>query len=206
MRSPRWWPNALKSLSERDPVLAQLIHKFPKSRLVRHSGAFQVLINSIIGQQISVKAADAVRARLKKAVPLTPSGVLETDTSQLLSLGLSQQKAGYFRNIAHWFVSRGIDPAWFEKTPSEEIEDELLRIKGIGKWTLQMFQIFYLQEANILPISDLGLVKAAEKAYGLPPESSRAAIEKMACEIWKPYSTAAVWFLWRSLDPEEVHY
>ncbi len=204
--SPTWWPDAIKQFLERDQVLKQLIQKFPNSCLIKHSSPFEVLINAVVGQQISVKAADRVRKNLIKLVSLTPKNILKAGTERLLSAGLSKQKVQYMVNIANWFTVNNINSAWFENTNSEIISQNLLDIKGIGRWTLQMFQIFYLQESDILPISDIGLIKAVEKAYELSRDEAISQIQDIACAKWKPYSTAAVWFLWRNLDPQEVSY
>ena len=204
--SPTWWPDAIKQFLERDHVLKKLIKKFPNSCLIKHSAPFEVLINAVVGQQISVKAADRVRENLMKLVSLTPKNILRAGPERLLSAGLSKQKVQYMVNIANWFIINNINSTWFKNTASELIYQKLLNIKGIGRWTLQMFQIFYLQEPDILPISDLGLIKAVEKAYELSRDEAISQIQGIACAKWKPYSTAAVWFLWRNLDPQEVSY
>ena len=204
--APLWWAKAVEQLLKRDPMLAILVRKFSDSFLTRRSSPFEVLVNSIVGQQISVKAADKIKKRLKEMATITPKNMLDKEMSQLRMVGLSRQKVSYIQNVARWFQKKKVDADWFEKHASEEIAQELLAIKGIGRWTLQMFQIFYLQESNILPVNDLGLIKAVEQAYHLDRETAIQTLPKIANEKWCPYSTAAVWFLWRSLDPEEINY
>ncbi len=203
---PPWWAKAIEQFFRRDPVLATLVRKFPESFLTRRSGPFEVLVNSIVGQQISVKAADKIRERLKKLVAITPKNMLEREALQLRMIGLSGKKVQYIQNVARWFEENQVDVDWFKKHSCGEISQKILAIKGVGEWTLQMFQIFYLQEPNILPMNDLGLIKAVEKSYQLSRETAIQALPKIASEKWSPYSTTAVWFLWRSLDPTEVNY
>ena len=202
---PVWWEDAKIYLCKSDPILSKIIECYPESILYRSSDAFSALVNSIIGQQISVKAAHAIRGRLQSQIGFTSSILRNAPIETLRSVGLSSQKAGYIKNIAQWFELNAVDEQWFEKTDNSIIRSELLKIKGIGNWTVEMFEMFYLLDANILPKGDLGLIKGIESAYAV----NRLEAKELLLELekkWSPYLSAATWYLWRSLDPKEVNY
>lgn len=208
---PVWWGKALVHLSAKDPRQKKLIEQFgSKSVLRKKNTAFVALANSIVGQQISVGAADSVRKKLRKGGYLSALSFKKESRVKTLktlcAFGVSGPKATYLINLSEWFVSKNINASWFRRHSRETIATELLRIPGIGPWTLQMFEMFYTQESNILPKADLGLQKSAIQTYGIPKEKIINFLEKQSSTVWTPYSTAAVWFLWRRLDATDIHY
>lgn len=208
MIKPDYWKKACDFLSSKDKVIAKIIKGYPGETLSSQGLPFKVLCNAIIGQQVSVAAADAIKKRffdlMPKKNPL-PKKVLELDEETMRSVGLSRQKIQYLRNIAEYFIQNKITNKYFEKKPREEIYQELLAIKGIGKWTLEMFQIFYLLDTDIFPLGDIGLIKAIYKNYPRMNGKSKEELEKYS-QKWQPYRTVVTWYLWRTFDPEPVAY
>ncbi len=206
-REPSWWQPALRHLSQVDSVQKKLIEFFPQSYLpYKKKDPFITLVNSIVGQQISSQAAQAIKQRLIAGNLFSLSSISQTAEETLQTAGLSRQKSKYLKGIADWFIERKINEHWFSHESNENIVKELLLIKGVGPWTVQMFQIFYLLEPDILPQTDVGLIKAMMRAYRLDRQDASNGLIQIAESLWSPYSTAAVWFLWRSLDTEEVNY
>ena len=206
-REPSWWQPALRHLSQVDSVQKKLIELFPQSYLpYKKKDPFITLVNSIVGQQISSQAAQAIKQRLIAGNLFSLSSISQTAEETLQTAGLSRQKSKYLKGIADWFIERKINEHWFSHESNEKIVKELLLIKGVGPWTVQMFQIFYLLEPDILPQTDVGLIKAMMRAYRLDRQDASNGLIQIAESLWSPYSTAAVWFLWRSLDTEEVNY
>ena len=206
-REPSWWQPALRHLSKVDAVQKKLIELFPHSYLPdKKTDPFVTLVNSIVGQQISSQAAQAIKQRLIAGNLFSLSSISQTAEETLQTAGLSRQKSKYLKGIADWFIERKINEHWFSHESNENIVKELLLIKGVGPWTVQMFQIFYLLEPDILPQTDVGLIKAMMRAYRLDRQDASNGLIQIAESLWSPYSTAAVWFLWRSLDTEEVNY
>ena len=196
---PHYWQEARLYLSEKDKILAGLITKFQNESLMKKSDDFIVLIKSIIGQQISVTVANAIYNRLENLTNnINVNNILSENDESLRSIGLSKQKVAYIKNIAEFFTEKQKD-FWLDYN-REKQGKELLNIKGVGPWTLEMFEIFYLQEADIFPIKDIGLIRSIEKLYGKSYE-----LEKLS-KLWSPYRTVATWHLWRSIDPEPVSY
>ena len=174
---------------------------------------FYTLIRGIAGQQISVKAADAVWAKLEAAVqPLTPQTLLRKRETTLRACGFSQQKVIYARNVAQFWQAHEIslEPKqarrYWDSFTDEEVIAHLTSIKGIGSWTAEMFLMFHLTRPDILPLKDLGLIKAIDKHYnsGNPLQKKSYYID--ISEPWRPYRTVATWYLWRALDPVPVAY
>ncbi|MFO0110797.1 MAG: DNA-3-methyladenine glycosylase family protein, partial [Alphaproteobacteria bacterium] len=196
------------------PTLAQLIEQYEGEALARREDGFYTLVRAIVGQQISVKAADAIWVRLiKKIQPLTPSKIARTRLSTLRALGLSEQKAQYMKNIAVFWLAQGIKEeiqagggnlSW-QSLSDDEVIDQLTTIKGIGRWTAEMFLIFHLSRPDVLPLQDLGLLKAIDLHY--PSKKPRKKSDYLAlAEDWRPYRSIATWYLWRALDPVPVAY
>jgi DNA-3-methyladenine glycosylase II len=196
-----------------DPVLGGIIRRHPRVALASRGDAFSTLARSIVGQQISVKAADAVWTRVVVACPeLSPRAVLHRRASTLRGCGLSERKAEYLRDLAAHFADGRVDPPTFAAMSDEAIIERLTDIRGIGRWTAEMFLIFNLLRPNVLPLDDLGLLKAVSLHYldGLPTRellarSGRAQVQALAAP-WAPWSSVATWYLWRSLDPVPVEY
>ncbi len=197
--TPPYWQYAIKHL-ECDEKLAQLIRTLPSLTLTARDDALQTLLRSIVGQQISVSAADSIWQRLEKHLAaINAHNLLSQDVATLKTLGLSTQKANYLRNVAQYFIDNNIDATYWKQRSYSTIKQELISIKGVGIWTIEMFAIFYLLEPDIFPAKDLGILRAMQKIYG---KSSMSNIEDMAKVAlkWQPYRTVATLYLWRSLD------
>ncbi len=200
------WRQAVVHLSKVEPVFAELARLFP-NEFIRSSGsAFQVLANSIVGQQISVKAAAAIFGRLTALLGRwEPAAVDGVTDEQLRSAGLSVRKVQYFRGLAAAFVDGVIDPRRWESETDAQVMKELISLKGIGRWTAEMFLIFHLKRPDVFPIDDIGLLKSAARAFGWEYPFDPQRLEARA-EAWRPWRTVGVWYLWRALDPQLVVY
>ncbi len=199
-----YWKQACKELSKTDPIMAGIINTYKGELLKTRGNAFYTLTRSIVGQQISVKAADSVWAKLESNLDkITPEHVLKAKDTLLRASGLSQQKMAYMRNLAEFFQAHP-RPSWQHKT-DDEIIKELITIKGIGRWTIEMFLIFHLMRPDVFPIKDIGLQKGIVKHYAGGKAMPLEKMEKLA-QRWKPWRSVATWYLWRSLDPVPVEY
>lgn len=207
---PAYWARARRALAASDPTMARIIAEHPRVALASRGDAFSTLARSIVGQQISVKAADAVWGRFCSTCgELTPRSVLRRRAATLRACGLSERKAEYIRDLCQHFISGRVDPARFAEQDDEAIIAELTDIRGIGRWTAEMFLIFNLLRPNVLPLDDLGLLRAVSLNYldGAPVagRAGRARVEALAAG-WTPWRSVATWYLWRSLDPVPVEY
>jgi DNA-3-methyladenine glycosylase II len=204
-KHPDYWPAACRALSRADPVMRRLICAHPDVTLKSRDNAFETLLRAIVGQQISVKAADAVWARVCAATPVQPEHVAALEIDTLRACGLSRMKAGYAIDLAAHFAEGRIKPRRWARMDDEAIIKELVDVRGIGRWTAEMFLIFHLLRPNVWPVDDLGLLKAIGLHYrGGEKVNSREARE--IGEAWQPWRTVATWYLWRSLDPVAVEY
>lgn len=203
---PKYWQKAVDYLSQKDKKMAKIIAASPGKILGSLGQPYFTLARAIIGQQISVKAADSIWARFEDSLgTIEAKNVLKKDDEELRALGLSRQKVLYLKNIASYFIEKKITKEYFSKTDPEIIAKELLAIKGVGKWTVQMFQFFYMLEPDILPLTDLGLIRAVQNHYANGEKLSQEDIIKIS-DKWKPYRTVATWYLWRTIDPNVVAY
>lgn len=203
---PDYWRQAVRELSRRDAVLAQLVKRYPGVALVSRGAPFSTLVRSIVGQQISVKAADSVWARVSAAMPdLTPDAVLALSVEDLRACGLSARKVEYIVDLAGHFVAGRIRVDAWPARDDAEIIAELTDVRGIGEWTAQMFLIFNLLRPDVLPLDDIGLQKAAATLYFAGQRPSRRQLAELS-ERWRPWRSVATWYLWRSLDPLPVEY
>ena len=210
---PSFWPQAKRCLRATDPTLASVIARHPRIHLVSRGDGFATLARSIVGQQISVKAADSVWARVKERCPeMTPREMLGRRRSSLRACGLSERKAEYLRDLARHFAEGRIDIAQLASQPDEAVIACLTDIRGIGRWTAEMFLIFNLLRPDVLPLDDLGLLKAIGRLYfdgesttALLRGSGREKVARLGAR-WAPYRSVATWYLWRSLDPVPVEY
>ncbi len=207
---PGYWTRAKRALAGADPTLARIIAAHPRVALVSRGDAFSTLARSIVGQQISVKAADAVWGRFCATCgELSPRAVLRRRAATLRGCGLSERKVEYIRDLCAHFISGRVDPARFAEQDDEAIIAELTDIRGIGRWTAEMFLIFNLLRPNVLPLDDLGLLKAVSVNYldgaAIVGREGRARVEALATS-WAPWRSVATWYLWRSLDPVPVEY
>lgn len=199
---PSYWETAKSELASRDEVLAILIGSHPGISLVRRSDPFSTLARSIVGQQISVKAADSVWGKLLNAVgTVTPESILSCDS--LRECGLSARKTEYLRDLSVHFSEGKLDG--LGEMEDAEIVGALTEIRGIGRWTAEMFLIFQALRPDVLPLDDLGLQRAVSLHYNGGMPLSRKEIGKIS-EAWKPWRSVATWYLWRSLDPVPVEY
>lgn len=204
-RTPEYWKQATRELSERDPVLAEIISRYDGEMLKSEGNAFRTLTQAIVGQQISVKAADSIWNRLEAGLgKVTPQTMHSHPDDAMRAYGLSRQKVLYLKDIAHHFLE-GMDPDHWHHLEDDEVVKSLIHIKGIGRWTAEMFLIFYLLRPNVFPVADLGLMNAISRHYGKGRAPSKTALTKLS-KRWQPWRTVATWYLWRSLDPVPVEY
>ncbi len=191
---------ALALLSQ-DRFIGPLIEKYGACTLTPRTDYFLVLCESIISQQISVKAADSIFGRFLQlfAGKPTPQLVARSNPDQLKTAGVSNQKAKYLLDLAEKFATGQVDPGKFDSLENEQIIAELTQVKGIGKWTAMMFLIFALNRPDVLPVEDLGIRRAVQTQYNFPELATTEQIRAIA-KYWHPYETVACWYLWRSLD------
>jgi len=206
MGTPDYWMQARHELAARDPVLRELIDRFQGLALATRGDAFTTLARSIVGQQISVKAAQSVWDRLSgRLQSVTPQAVSRVRTSTLRNCGLSGQKALYLRDLSRKFLNGALDPAAWHALDDETLIVELVRVRGIGRWTAEMFLMFHLARPDVLPLGDLGLQRAMRLHYNRGRALSLARMQKIGA-AWAPWRSVATWYLWRSLDPIPVEY
>ena len=206
MSTPEYWQQATRELAERDAVLRGLIERFRGLALGSRGDAFATLARSIVGQQISVKAAQSVWARLSgRLTDVTPASVCRARTSTLKACGLSGQKALYLRELSRNFLDGTLDATQWHALEDETLVAELTQVKGIGRWTAEMFLMFYLARPDVLPLADLGLQRAMRLHYNRGRSLSLARMTKIGAG-WAPWRSVATWYLWRSLDPIPVEY
>ena len=203
---PKYWNKGKQYLSNKDKVLKKLIQNYKNEYLDLNSNYFHSLINSIIGQQISVSAADSMKTKFFKLKRnITPQTVSKLRTTDLRKCGLSRQKILYIRNISKFFLQNKNFIKNINKYSEEEIYNNLIEIKGVGNWTIHMFLMFSYGSSNIFPTGDLGFLKAISKLYKVQLPISERKL-KLLYKKWSPYSSQATWYLWRSLDPIPVNY
>ena len=203
---PKYWDKGKIYLSNKDKVLKKLIQTYRNEYLNLNSNYFHSLINSIIGQQISVSAADSMKTKFFKLKRnITPQTVSKLRTTDLRKCGLSRQKILYIRNISKFFLQNKKFIKNINKSSEEEIYNNLIEIKGVGNWTIHMFLMFSYGSPNIFPTGDLGFLKAISKLYKVQLPISERKL-KLLYKKWSPYSSQATWYLWRSLDPIPVNY
>ena len=197
---PAYWEQAKQELMKRDRIMRKLIPQFGDLRLAGRGEPFLTLCRSIIGQQISVQAADLVWGRfLLSCVKCTPMHVITAGTEQLLASGLSKRKTDYILDLAEHFNEKRLHVEKWANMDDEDVISELIQIRGIGRWTAEMFLIFNLLRPNILPLDDPGLLKGISLNYFSGDPVSRSDAREVAAN-WEPWRTVATWYLWRSLD------
>jgi len=203
---PRHWLRARRQLRAADPVMARIIAEASGDFLRPRDDPFYSLARSIVGQQISVKAAESVWQRLCTcAGAITPAALAAAGEARLLGAGLSRQKVRYLLSLADHFASGQMAVADWSRQDDETIIAQLVAVRGIGRWTAEMFLIFHLLRPDILPLSDLGVQRAMRRHYGNDQQLAFDAMEKIA-EPWRPWRSVATWYLWRSLDKLPVDY
>ncbi len=206
MTVPKYWRRATRELAERDAVLAELIEHHRGFALGLRGDAFQTLTRAIVGQQISVKAAQSVWDRLVATVGvIAPEKLAQSDPAALRIAGLSGRKVEYVQDLARHFRDSTVDPAAWPGLPDEVVVEQLLGVRGIGRWTAEMFLIFNLGRPDVLPLGDLGLQRAMAVSYNRGRALSERRM-RMIARAWAPWRSVATWYMWRSLDPVPVEY
>ncbi len=203
---PAWWDEAKVALAKRDRVLRRLVRDYPDASLRTRGDAFQTLARSIVGQQISVKAAQAVWDRLvATAGRVAPAALVALDEEAMRAAGLSRMKVAYLKDLAGRFHEGELKPRRWSRMDDEAVIADLVRVKGIGRWSVEMFLIFHLMRPDVLPVGDLGLQRAMERLYNGGDALTKDDMREIAGP-WRPFASAATWYLWRSLDPVPVEY
>ncbi len=206
MNAPDYWKQATRELAERDPVIRKVARKSRGLMLRSRGDAFNTLARSIVGQQISVRAAESVWQKLVAAVPeLNPAAIHGHDVQALRACGLSGSKAAYLQDLARHFVEERLAIARWEQMSDAELIAELTQIRGIGRWTAEMFLIFYMTRPDVLPLDDIGLQRAMGLHYNNGKPLSKLKMNSIA-RRWAPWRSVATWYMWRSLDPIPVEY
>ena len=206
MKKPIFWEKAKKDLIRKDKKLGRIISSYPKDFLFSKSDPFYTLARSIVGQQISVQAAQAVWNKYERKIKeVNPENTIKMHFMTLKSCGLSRQKISYLRHISLSFIQNEINPNKWHKYSDEEVINELIKIKGIGRWTAEMYLIFNLCRPDVFPADDLGLIKGICNCYSIKYPITKDRAIKMS-DKWKPYRSVATWYFWRSLDPIPVEY
>ena len=204
--TPTYWAEACAHLARKDRVMKKLIPQFGDAMLESRGDAFVTLARSIVGQQISVKAAQSVWDKFAKlSRKITPAGVLKLKVDDMRAAGLSARKVEYLVDLALHFDSGAVHVKDWQDMDDEAIIAELVAIRGIGRWTAEMFLIFHLMRPNVLPLDDVGLINGISRNYFSGEPVSRSDAREVA-QAWSPYCTVATWYIWRSLDPLPVTY
>jgi len=204
--APDYWADACKHLMKKDRVMKRLIPQFGQVSLQSRGDAFVTLARSVVGQQISVKAAQTVWDRFAKLPDqMTPAQLLRLKIDDMRAAGLSARKVEYLVDLALHFDNGLVHVEAWTGMDDEAIIDELVAIRGIGRWTAEMFLIFHLMRPNVLPLDDVGLINGISKCYFSGDVVSRSDAREVS-QAWAPYRTVATWYIWRSLDPVPVEY
>tara|TARA_Y100000590_G_scaffold16592_1_gene19949 strand:+ start:846 stop:1472 length:627 start_codon:yes stop_codon:yes gene_type:complete len=206
-RVPAYWQRAKKILSKRDRVLKKIIKKYKKGFLTTRNNPFFSLCRTIVGQQISTKAADSIWFKFEKKCKknITPIRVIKLSSSSLKNAGLSRQKASYLKNIAKNFKNKSFDVKKLKKMNDEEAISYITRLRGLGVWSAEMFLMFNLNRPDIFPTKDIGLLRAISKNYKTSYPPSTRFLNKIS-KLHAGYRTVFTWYMWRSIDPSDVEY
>jgi DNA-3-methyladenine glycosylase II len=203
--TPEEYARARRVLMRRDPVLAGLIRKHGSCGLAgaQRTDHFSALVRAITGQQLSTKAAATIYGRLAALMPdgVTPAALTAVSDEQLRAVGMSRQKGAYFRDLCAKVATGALPLHLLDAMSDDEVIAALTQVKGIGRWSAEMFLMFRLHRPDVLPVGDLGIVNAVKTVYGLRKKPTAERIQKIG-EAWRPYRSVASWYLWRSLDSE----
>ena len=204
---PPYWETACAELRARDPKMAELIAQYDGELLGSHGDPFVTLARAIVGQQVSVAAADRLWERLTAAVDgvVSPERVWAVEPEALRGAGLSARKVEYLRDLARHAQEGSLDPERWAGMSDEVIIGALTAVRGIGRWTAEMFLIFHLMRPNVLPLDDVGLINGISQNYFSGDPVSRSDAREVA-QAWQPWCSVATWYIWRSLDPLPVTY
>ena len=201
---PPYWAEAKAELMKRDRIMNKLIPQFGDMHLRGHPDPFTTLARSIVGQQVTVKAAELAWAKLRTLCPkMTPAQVIKAGPEQIGACGLSKRKTEYILDLADHFKARRVHADQWSEMDDEAVIAELVQIRGITRWTAEMFLIFNLLRPNVLPLDDAGLIQGISQNYFSGEPVSRSDAREVAAN-WEPWRTVATWYLWRSLDPVSV--
>ena len=206
-RPPSYWYRAKKILSKRDPVLKKIIKRYKKGFLTTRDKPFFSLCRTIIGQQISTRAADSIWAKFEKKCKknITPKMVLKLSSKNLKTAGLSRQKVSYLKNIAKNFNTKSFHVKKLKTMNDEESINYITKLKGLGVWSAEMFLMFNLNRPNIFPVKDIGLLRAISKNYKTSYPPSKTFLNKIS-KLHTGYRSVFTWYMWRSIDPTDVEY
>ena len=204
---PKYWFVAKKVLSKKDPVLKKIIKKFNKGFLKTRNNPFFSICRTIVGQQISTKAADSIWVKFEKKCKrkIVPNIVLKLPRSSLRSVGLSKQKIGYLKNVALSFKNKSFNVKELRKMDDDLAIEYITQLKGLGVWSAQMFLMFNLNRPDIFPIKDIGLIRAISKNYNISYPPSQRFLNKIS-KLHLGYRSVFTWYMWRSIDPVDVEY
>lgn len=203
---PAYWHTAVAELAARDRILKELMPRFPDISLTSRGDAFATLARAIVGQQISTKASESVWQRLIALLPeVSPAALACMGEEALASCGLSQRKVGYLKDLSLHFLEGTLSQAEWAGMDDEAIIAELMQVRGIGRWTAEMFLIFNLLRPDVLPLDDFGLQRAMSMHYNAGQPLSKLKMRAIAGQ-WQPWRSVATWYLWRSLDPAPIVY
>ena len=204
---PFYWYKAKKILSKRDPILRKIINKFNKGYLTSRKDPFFSLCRTIIGQQISTKAADSIwlKFEIKCKKKIVPETMLKLTSRSLKSVGLSRQKITYLKNIAKSFKNKSFNIRDLKKMNDNLAIDYITKLKGLGIWSAQMFLMFNLNRPDIFPTKDIGLIRAISKNYKTSYPPSKKFLNRIS-KIHSGYRSVFTWYMWRSIDPVDVKY
>ena len=206
-KPPIYWNKAKKILSKRDPVIRKIINKYKKGFLSSRNNPFFSLCRTIVGQQISTKAADSIWAKFEKKCKkkIKPKIILKISSRNLKSAGLSRQKVSYLKNIAKAFKNRSFDIKKIKKMNDEDAISYITKLKGLGVWSAEMFLMFNLNRPDIFPIKDIGLLRSISKNYKTSYPPSKRFLNKIS-KLHSGYRTVSTWYFWRDIDSEDVEY
>ena len=206
-KPPSNWHKAKKILSKRDPVLRKIIKKYNKSFLTTRSNPFFSLCRTIVGQQVSTRAADSIWSKFEEKCKksITPNAVIQISARSLKSAGLSRQKISYLKIIARAFKSKSFDIRKLKRMNDEKAIDYITKLKGLGVWSAEMFLIFNLNRPNIFPIKDIGLLRAISKNYKTSYPPTKSFLDKIS-KLHNDYRSVFTFYMWRSIDPTDVEY
>ena len=206
-KAPKYWYKAKKILSKRDPVFKKIIKKYNKGYLTTRNKPFFSLCRTIIGQQISTKAADSIWLKFEKKCKkkILPEVIIKLNSNSLKKAGLSRQKISYLKNIAKSFKNKTFDPVKLRVMDDEKAIEYITRLKGLGEWSAQMFLMFNLNRSDIFPTKDIGLLRAISKNYKVSYPPKERFLKKIS-KIHSGYRTVFTLYMWRSIDPVDVEY
>ena len=206
-RPPIYWKKAKKILSKKDPVLRKIIKKYNKGFLTTRNNPFFSLCRTIVGQQISTKAADSIWKKFEKKCNkhIIPKTVLKLSSRSMKSVGLSRQKIDYLKNIAKNFKNKSFNIKELKKLSDQESIDYITQLKGLGIWSAQMFLMFNLNRPDIFPTKDIGMLRAISKNYKTSYPPSERFLNKIS-KMHSGYRSVFTWYMWRSIDPVDVEY